>query len=217
MNLGMRRVLEGVSEVGSRKKEGSESDDGGEIDEVEDGRGRSEQNSRGGEREKSDQGIEVESEIMEDNTAGDERMDDNTFTMEQVELFEKRLANGYDLYVDDDYVRWLKQNHPQSLPDELRIGATISIHSTPIALSKNLSPHHEVALTPTPHSSSDPLEGPSRLLTDSDSPMSGNSFRSSFRSTRKTFSEISNFLSIPSSVVKRSVNERKSPFLVLEY
>ena len=113
------------------------------------------------------------------------------------------------LYVDDDYVRWLHQNHPHSLPGELRIGATINVHSTPIALTKNLSSHRGVALTPIPHNSSDPLQGPSQLHTHSDSPMSGHSFTSSFRSTRKTFSEISQFLSIPSSVIKRSVSKGK--------
>ena len=30
-----------------------------------------------------------------------------TFTDEQLELFEKRLEEGHDLFVDADYVRWL--------------------------------------------------------------------------------------------------------------
>ena len=76
------------------------------------------------------------------------------------------------LHVDDVDVRWLQQNNPHSLPDELCIGATINVHSTPIALTKNLSSHRGVALTPIPHNSSDPLERPSQLHTHSDSPMS---------------------------------------------
>ena len=59
------------------------------------------------------------------------------------------------------------------------VAAEPSTH-TPIALTKNLSSHRGVALTPIPHNS-----------------------------TRKTFSEISQFLSIPSSVIKRSVSKGK--------
>ena len=98
----------GESEQGSWKVTGGKSDKGREVDEKNGG----EQNSRKQEREKNERGIEVESENFEtdeENTAKEDekRMDSNTFTEEQIELFEKRLANGYDLYVDDDYVRWL--------------------------------------------------------------------------------------------------------------
>ena len=38
-----------------------------------------------------------------------------TFTSQQLELFETRFSEGYDIYVDKDYVAWLKLNHPNYL------------------------------------------------------------------------------------------------------
>ena len=37
-------------------------------------------------------------------------------TEETIRLYENRLANGYDLYTDSNYVAWLKAYHPASLP-----------------------------------------------------------------------------------------------------
>ena len=73
---------------------GGKSDKGREVDEKNGG----EQNSRKQEKEKNERGIEVESENFETDeeiTAKEDekRMDSNTFTEEQIELFEKRLAN----------------------------------------------------------------------------------------------------------------------------
>ena len=49
----------------------------------------------------------------------------------QILLFEKRFENRYDLYVDPDYVAWLRFYHPSSLPKELLSteGATSSVKS----------------------------------------------------------------------------------------
>ena len=41
------------------------------------------------------------------------------FTPKQLELFEQRYENGYDLYTDIDYVAWLMENHPEDVPDEI--------------------------------------------------------------------------------------------------
>ena len=38
------------------------------------------------------------------------------FTDEQLERFQHRYEEGYDIYVDCDYVRWLELHHPKSLP-----------------------------------------------------------------------------------------------------
>ena len=35
-----------------------------------------------------------------------------SFTDEQLELLEKSLEEGYELFVDADYVRWLEMHHP---------------------------------------------------------------------------------------------------------
>ena len=39
---------------------------------------------------------------------------------EQLELFERRYENGYDVYEEEDYVTWLQIHHPASLPDDLK-------------------------------------------------------------------------------------------------
>lgn len=60
-----------------------------------------------------------------------------SFTEEQLALFEHRYENGYNLYIDEDYVSWLQHNHPESLPDDLQdlFSSDVSLHvhsSTPI-------------------------------------------------------------------------------------
>ena len=41
-----------------------------------------------------------------------------SFMDDQLELFEKRLEEGYDLFVDADYVHWLEMHHPEALPPD---------------------------------------------------------------------------------------------------
>ena len=38
------------------------------------------------------------------------------FSVEQEELFQKRFNEGYNLYIDPNYVEWLAINHPEALP-----------------------------------------------------------------------------------------------------
>ena len=38
------------------------------------------------------------------------------FTPKQLELFQERYDNGYDLYTDPDYVMWMIDNHPTDVP-----------------------------------------------------------------------------------------------------
>ena len=38
------------------------------------------------------------------------------FTSEMIELYEKRLENGYDIYTDASYVAWLEEFHPEHVP-----------------------------------------------------------------------------------------------------
>ena len=63
------------------------------------------------------------------------------FTVEQILLFKKRFENGYDLYVDPDYVAWLRLYHPSSLPEELSSaeGATSSVKSSRLEEEMELS------------------------------------------------------------------------------
>ena len=43
----------------------------------------------------------------------------NPFTREQLDLFERRWEEEYDIFEDSEYIRWLKLNHPELLPSEL--------------------------------------------------------------------------------------------------
>ena len=43
----------------------------------------------------------------------------NSFTREQLDLFKRRWEEEYDTFEDSEYIRWLKLNHPESLPSEL--------------------------------------------------------------------------------------------------
>ena len=52
-----------------------------------------------------------------------------SFSPEQIELFTLRHENGYDLFIDGDYVAWLLENHPDDVPAHVLEGA--SEHSDP--------------------------------------------------------------------------------------
>ena len=55
-----------------------------------------------------------------DRTGEDASMlEESHFTPKQIELFQYRHENGYDLYTDTDYVTWLMDNHPEHVPDEI--------------------------------------------------------------------------------------------------
>ena len=41
-----------------------------------------------------------------------------TFTSEQLDRFKIRYEEGYDVYEDSDYVRWLELNHPEAVPTD---------------------------------------------------------------------------------------------------
>ena len=43
---------------------------------------------------------------------------DTSFTAEQELLFKRRFEEGYDIFVDTDYVRWLKLHHPEYCPTD---------------------------------------------------------------------------------------------------
>ena len=39
-----------------------------------------------------------------------------TFTSEQLDRFKIRYEEGYDVYENSDYIKWLELNHPQAVP-----------------------------------------------------------------------------------------------------
>lgn len=44
---------------------------------------------------------------------------ESMFTNDQLVLFEERYSNGYDIFVDKDYIKYLSLYHPEALPDDL--------------------------------------------------------------------------------------------------
>jgi len=60
------------------------------------------------------------------------------FTVEQEMLFKRRYEEGYDLYVDADYVRWMRWNHPEvdiSIPTEQETGSLLDSFPGIISIS----------------------------------------------------------------------------------
>ena len=74
-------------------------------------------------------------------------MTESTFTSAQLVHFEERYSNGYDIFVDKDYVKWLSLYHPKALPDDL--GDDIA----PPALSDNWDPDGDTPIDPSNGSS----------------------------------------------------------------
>ena len=44
-------------------------------------------------------------------------VDTRPFTEFEEELFQTRYENGYDLFIDPNYISWLQLHHPESLPE----------------------------------------------------------------------------------------------------
>jgi len=44
---------------------------------------------------------------------------ESTFNSAQLVCFEERYSDGYDIFVNEDYVKWLSLYHPKASPDDL--------------------------------------------------------------------------------------------------
>ena len=51
--------------------------------------------------------------VSEDNTGSQVLLPPLPFSEEQEALFAKRFEEGYDIYIDTDYIRWIELNHPE--------------------------------------------------------------------------------------------------------
>ena len=82
------------------------------------------------------------------------------FSVEQQQLYKKRFDEGYNLYIDPDYVRWLRMYHPESYP------SSCSESESVVALFSNISPEEPVAVfdhtSNTDSTISAPAETPTR-------------------------------------------------------
>ena len=75
---------------------------------------------------------------------------EDQFTPEQLKLFEERFQNDYDIYTDNDYVAWLQEFHPDSVPSiEAMLGLQCDDNS-------DSNPSTLTTSSPTSHSSSSP-------------------------------------------------------------
>jgi len=43
---------------------------------------------------------------------------------DQINLFKTTYENGYDIYEDPMYVEWLRQQHPDALPEDISLACT---------------------------------------------------------------------------------------------
>jgi len=53
------------------------------------------------------------------------------FTVEQVALFERRFEEGWDVFIDKEYIRWLKWKHPEFHIKDTSAIETTNDHVTP--------------------------------------------------------------------------------------
>ena len=52
-------------------------------------------------------------------SSAESSLTESMFTSAQLLRFEERYSNGYDIFIDKDYVKWLSLYHPEALPDDL--------------------------------------------------------------------------------------------------
>ena len=46
--------------------------------------------------------------------------DNKRFTAAEIQLFERRFEEGYNVYIDERYINWMNSTHPDYLPNNLR-------------------------------------------------------------------------------------------------
>ena len=132
------------------------------------------------------------------------------FTAEQIPKFEHRLANGFDLFVHQDYVSWLKYYHPNSLPSHLRNESPSHVLSsddtiTPLDIDiPSIVPSNEVPLDYVAPSNDNIMTPRAPSLVNNEASVS-----QSLASARKVLSDVSEFLTFPAK--DRGSKKRKQP------
>ena len=161
----------------------------------------------------------TKSQLMSDETSPT-----NKFSSSQLTCFQKRYDNGFDVFTDIDYVRWLKLYHPDSLPDDVEDSSELDSNNLQIEVP--LGDHGDDTSSPgivaetdeeIPHQtplSSSPVGNLTTLLPTPVSPINdkistchsctsqmSDSLSKSLQNTRKAYSAISEFLEMPSGSV----------------
>ena len=62
-----------------------------------------------------------------------------------MELYTRRFEEGYNVFLDSDYISWLKLYHPESFPPEDALSLTDAFSSvTPISVVGTKQPSHDI-------------------------------------------------------------------------
>ena len=80
------------------------------------------------------------------NSNSNNNSDDNTImknnslqSAEEIELFERRFKEGYNIYIDEKYVDWMNRIHPNFLPAHLRKNSScVSDYNIPQSVSEEV-------------------------------------------------------------------------------
>ena len=68
----------------------------------------------------SEGNVDTDSDITVENDTDEvqQSFPNASFTVEQEQLFKCHFEKGYNIFIDGDYVRWLKLHHPESCPND---------------------------------------------------------------------------------------------------
>ena len=80
--------------------------------------------STGSNCDTTDDHLVTTEEFYSEETCNDTNNNDNNkrsrFTAEEIQLFERRFEEGYNVYIDQRYINWMNSTHPNCLPANLR-------------------------------------------------------------------------------------------------
>ena len=65
--------------------------------------------------------VDAEDELKHDgmdDEPRDNEVEEQQFTYDQISLFQRRYEEGFDIFEDEDYVTWLRLNHPEAVPSD---------------------------------------------------------------------------------------------------
>ena len=132
-----------------------------------------------------------------------------TFAEEDICLFQKRFENGYDLYHDTHYVDWLRQEHPDSLPNGLvnseQVDTSVIVHPC-----TNNSEQGETAEQNADISTSTSFTSQENESSNDDAT---SSLSSSLSMTRKLISELSELITPPKTSTGKNKGKAKARVL----
>ena len=118
-------------------------------------------------------------------------------------LFQNRFENGYDLYHDNMYVDWLRQEHPDSLPDGLvndeQVDTSVTVH--PSTMANNLEQEETAERNGDISTNTSFISQESEPSNDD---ANSTSLSSSLSMTRKLISELSELITPPKTSMVRA-------------